>query len=95
MSLNRSSVNGGGDDSMIGGDDVDSIDDEDDDENPDADINNDDDDDFRIYDHSNNFVTSKALKSASVWSCDWHLHNIPEVHIKYCLMFYYFAGWIF
>ncbi len=85
LNLNRS-MNPGGNEST-NGDDVDSIDDDDDvnydDDYQNADLNNND--EFRIYDQTNNFATSKSLKSASVWNCDWHLHNIPQVHIKYLL----------
>jgi hypothetical protein len=36
-----------------------------------------------IYNHYNNFTSSKSFKSPSVWSCDWNMHNLPQMHIKY------------
>ena len=58
--------------------DFDSIDDEYYDENMNDMYNN----ELSIYDISNNFNSSESLKVVSVWSCDWHLNNLPYMHMK-------------
>jgi hypothetical protein len=35
----------------------------------------------------NNFVNSASFKVASVWNCDWKFNRLPDMHIKFALLF--------
>jgi hypothetical protein len=35
----------------------------------------------------NNFVDLASFKAASVWNCDWKFNTLPDMHIKFVLIF--------